>query len=631
MDDIDGLKLANGVVVAPNDCCHDNGCHMSDVTRDMDGGGSSVGEEEDTTGRKMSAVGKRHSKCPRRLGEEEIEAVGDVNKSKNKKKSTRTSVKENTSAKDVAMVTDEKENGENKSVDSTKKKGQAVTRKRKSNEQSARNENDAGDTPENPVVVVEELSSQNESVDNTKKKGQAVTRKRKSNEQSARNENDAGDTPESPVVVVEELSSIKPKRQRKAKPGSKGSEANSAEPCEPQLKGTKKRVKPKKQQGGMIVVEENATDGLAKVDPLDGVPAEGKDAPHGDTNSKDKTKVAAKSKAKKKKPPKNDGKLEKNSTNETQSITKVNKATDVVGRQPAKQKSRRKKAPAEESSKNPLSGSTSDIVSDLSRKDVSPAKKKKLDKCAKDNKSVVDTDSVSATNNTQDDVKVALDIKDASGVTDTSVVPCSDTEATGKALTNTNTTERSDQELKEQNSATCNNSSTRSSISPLETQSDRTESEPKAKESELKATASNEEDASRCFPCSHCKYRAKRKVQLRKHLGTHGVHQCAHCEFVCESSATLTEHMQSVHPDKYGRKKCKRCLRIIKMGDIEEHELACTGELRPWSCTQCGKEFKYECQLNLHARAHMSEDAATTAVKTHPCPHCDYRYLMSTL
>ena len=632
------------------------------MVRDINCRGSS---EYETARPKMAAVGKRNSKCPRRWGEEGNEVGTDVNKGKGRKKLTRMSMR----SKDVAEV----------------------------------------------AVEVEKESGETESEGNAKKKG-PVARKRKSNGKSAGGKNETGETSDDEALITVEPSPVKPKRQRKAKQTVKDCEVNSvdcepkskgakkkARPKKQLVDATVLEEKTaddpgKDPQPGSIAEGDNVSQGDEKTKvaaksnnpakndfKLDKSSANDVDSlpqlPQGD----EKTKVAAKNKnsakndfkldkssandvdnlpqlpqgdkkikvgAKNKNPAKNDCKLDKGSTNDADD-KKVANATDDVGKKPAKPKPKRKKAAVNDAKKNVVEASETDTVTaDKTHKDISPAKKKKLDNSA----TSVKSDSVSETNNTQDakeasDVKEASDAKLASNakealdaketsdakeasetkcahaVTDTTVVAGAHPQvaSTEKVLTGTAAvvnTEHSDKESNGQKCAMFN--SVTSVSSPVDTQ-DRTESEPKE---ELESKVDDEDDASRCFPCSHCPYRAKRKVQLRKHLGTHGVHQCAHCELVCDSRTTLTAHMQSAHPDKYGRKKCKRCLRIIKMADIGEHEQACTGELHPWSCTLCGKEFKYECQLNLHARAHVSEDAAAATAKTHTCPHCDYRYVV---
>ena len=111
-------------------------------------------------------------------------------------------------------------------------------------------------------------------------------------------------------------------------------------------------------------------------------------------------------------------------------------------------------------------------------------------------------------------------------------------------------------------------------------------------------------DDDRHFACAHCSYRAKRRVQLRRHLGTHGVHECAHCDFVADSSAKLHAHMQQSHPARCDRKRCMRCGRVVHAAQMAEHANSCTGEIRPWACLQCQREFRYECQLRTHIRTH---------------------------
>ena len=103
------------------------------------------------------------------------------------------------------------------------------------------------------------------------------------------------------------------------------------------------------------------------------------------------------------------------------------------------------------------------------------------------------------------------------------------------------------------------------------------------------------------FLCRYpnCKYRGKSRVLLRKHLSHHHIYLCAHCEFHCNVSNELETHMVANHPQRWGRKKCKKCQRYIKGSEFDSHEVSCDGT-KVYPCEQCEKVFKYESKLRDH-------------------------------
>jgi len=106
------------------------------------------------------------------------------------------------------------------------------------------------------------------------------------------------------------------------------------------------------------------------------------------------------------------------------------------------------------------------------------------------------------------------------------------------------------------------------------------------------------------FSCPSCSYSSNKKGQLRKHLSVHRVFACAHCAFVGSDHHALEEHMTVAHPNRCGRRLCKRCHMLFRTDDgtFAEHEKSCTGEKFIWSCSFCNKQFKFVSAMKTHVR-----------------------------
>lgn len=112
------------------------------------------------------------------------------------------------------------------------------------------------------------------------------------------------------------------------------------------------------------------------------------------------------------------------------------------------------------------------------------------------------------------------------------------------------------------------------------------------------------EQEDKSFLCSYpnCKYRGKNRVGMRKHLSHHQIYLCAHCDYHCNVYAALETHMVANHPQRWGRKKCKKCQRYIKGEIYPAHALVCDGTTQ-FACELCvDKVFKYESKLHDHER-----------------------------
>ncbi|ELU02534.1 hypothetical protein CAPTEDRAFT_109348 [Capitella teleta] len=127
----------------------------------------------------------------------------------------------------------------------------------------------------------------------------------------------------------------------------------------------------------------------------------------------------------------------------------------------------------------------------------------------------------------------------------------------------------------------------------------------------------------RPYQCTECSYKARKKGQLRKHMAVHNVFQCAHCEYSAKARDELQEHMKEKHPNRCGRKLCKKCNVLFLAVDLEEHEKQCTGEKKGWTCPHCQKEFKFVCVMKTHIQRWHTEEGA----KRFGCKQCDFRAL----
>ena len=124
------------------------------------------------------------------------------------------------------------------------------------------------------------------------------------------------------------------------------------------------------------------------------------------------------------------------------------------------------------------------------------------------------------------------------------------------------------------------------------------------------------EQEDKTYACSYpaCVYRGKNRVCFRKHLSHHHIYLCAHCDFHCNIFDELERHMTANHPQRWGRKKCKKCQRYIKGDGFAEHETVCDGTTT-FPCTQCERVFQYASKLLDHERkfhAHVK------------CERCDH-------
>ena len=151
--------------------------------------------------------------------------------------------------------------------------------------------------------------------------------------------------------------------------------------------------------------------------------------------------------------------------------------------------------------------------------------------------------------------------------------------------------------------------------------------------------------------CKQCGFDAKRRALYRKHLASeHALYLCAHCPYITgsgqksEGQTMLNEHVATVHPEKSGRKKCRRCQRVVPHCEVDRHESICTGESPVWTCELCNRSFRFESQLRQHARAHTAGTIApneqgsefvpgagvrmiSQRKRIHRCEYCNYRFV----
>ena len=121
------------------------------------------------------------------------------------------------------------------------------------------------------------------------------------------------------------------------------------------------------------------------------------------------------------------------------------------------------------------------------------------------------------------------------------------------------------------------------------------------------------------LPCTQpgCKYIGKSGVLLRKHLRNHNIFMCAHCNFNGNQFEALEMHMKEEHPTRWGRKKCQKCCRHIRLDLHAEHEATCNGE-KVWKCDECDIVYPHESLLKEHRKKHNRQPR-------YECQFCDFK------
>lgn len=152
------------------------------------------------------------------------------------------------------------------------------------------------------------------------------------------------------------------------------------------------------------------------------------------------------------------------------------------------------------------------------------------------------------------------------------------------------------------------------------------------------------------YACDVCGSRFVTKKQLMMHINTHPddmLFKCQLCDKIFKFKDTLTKHMQT-HNDvlpmvvtdltKPGEKlfQCGQCQKVFKsIVAVRNHIKAAGTDNSCCSksqanvkfenkclCNDCGKGFRYLCQLKRHMRIHMESDQ-----KPCPCPVCGKRFV----
>ncbi|XP_059089601.1 oocyte zinc finger protein XlCOF6-like isoform X1 [Tigriopus californicus] len=148
------------------------------------------------------------------------------------------------------------------------------------------------------------------------------------------------------------------------------------------------------------------------------------------------------------------------------------------------------------------------------------------------------------------------------------------------------------------------------------------------------------------FGCEHCTMTYTNSRSLTKHLAL--VHQrgffgCSVCKFQTDSAPDIQTHCSQVHPEISDTvcPSCKESVNMFKeVGGLPAHFAQCsinkyqvqkekqrkknlTYRKKPYICSKCGKDCKYNAQLQIHEKQHMGEmDFA--------CSECDFKTFSKT-
>uniref|UniRef100_A0A8C6WHL6 Zinc finger protein 865 n=1 Tax=Neogobius melanostomus TaxID=47308 RepID=A0A8C6WHL6_9GOBI len=124
------------------------------------------------------------------------------------------------------------------------------------------------------------------------------------------------------------------------------------------------------------------------------------------------------------------------------------------------------------------------------------------------------------------------------------------------------------------------------------------------------------------FKCSLCEKSYTQKSTLNAHMKIHSrekPHVCSLCEKGFHQSQHLRDHQHSIHH------VCPVCSSRFP-DDLDKHLKTHVEEgtlhasfLKPFSCSKCGKSFRWKSQLQKHTSAHMEG--------RHKCPVCERRYV----
>lgn len=162
----------------------------------------------------------------------------------------------------------------------------------------------------------------------------------------------------------------------------------------------------------------------------------------------------------------------------------------------------------------------------------------------------------------------------------------------------------------------------------------------------LNSVWSSSSRSKKSFGCQYCTMTYTNSRSLTKHLALvhqRGFFSCSVCKFHSDSPTDIQTHCSQVHPEisETACPSCKESVNIFKeVGGLPAHFSQCsinkyqvqketqrkknlTYRKKPYICSKCGKDCKYNAQLQIHEKQHLGEmDFA--------CSECDFKTFSKT-
>ena len=128
-----------------------------------------------------------------------------------------------------------------------------------------------------------------------------------------------------------------------------------------------------------------------------------------------------------------------------------------------------------------------------------------------------------------------------------------------------------------------------------------------------------------CIYCDYkCKNQSTMKIHERKHTGDKP-YSCSQCDKNFATKGNLKTHALIHRSEETGERpySCFTCnKRFIREDYLKKHELLHTGE-KPYGCSLCDKKFTQATHLKQHERVHTNE-------RPYMCLVCDKSFYSSS-
>ncbi|XP_072051664.1 uncharacterized protein [Amphiura filiformis] len=138
--------------------------------------------------------------------------------------------------------------------------------------------------------------------------------------------------------------------------------------------------------------------------------------------------------------------------------------------------------------------------------------------------------------------------------------------------------------------------------------------------SSLRRHNCNKDLSAKLYACSHCGKQYKCKKWLESH-NCSKLHVCSHCGNSYKKQSTLSIHEHRKHTTMLQERfPCTQCDKFYEWKSVlRTHMVAAhsvNGQLRPYLCSVCGKQFKHLTGFKQH------EISAHSVIKPYQCPTC---------